>query len=85
MDFGYVVGFIGIGLGVCVPIPQLLKIKRTGVIDGISVKTYIFLCFALASYLVHAIYIDSLVFTVAQSVNLATNSVILGLLVRKRR
>ena len=85
MDFGYVVGFIGIGLGVCVPIPQLLKIRRTGVIDGIAVKTYIFLCFALVSYLIHAIYIESLIFTIAQSVNLATNSVILGMLVKKGR
>lgn len=84
MEFGYAIGWIGIAFGICVPIPQLLKIRRTGVVEGISVKTYIFLCCALVCYLAHAIYIESPVFTIAQSINLSTNSVILGILWRRR-
>ena len=84
MDFGYLVGWVGVGLGICVPIPQLLKIHRTGRTNDISIKTYIFLVCALACYLAHAIYIGSLVFTVAQSVNLTINTAILIYLRRGR-
>lgn len=84
MDFGYWIGFAGIGFGIAVPIPQILKIRKTGRVDGIALQTYMFLCCALACYLIHAIYIQSLVFTIAQSINLTTNSVILGILWRRR-
>ncbi len=84
MSIGYIIGFIGVGLGLAVPIPQLMKIRRGGHINGISLHTYIFLVLALACYLIHAIYINSIVFTIAQSVNLATNSVILAILWRRR-
>jgi len=84
MDFGYWIGFVGIGFGIAVPIPQILKIRRTGRIDGISLQTYLFLCCALVCYLIHAIYIQSVVFTIAQSVNITTNSIILGILWRRK-
>ncbi len=83
MEFGYLIGWIGVAFGILVPIPQLLKIKRTKVIDGISLKTYLFLCMAIACYLAHAIYISAEVFIVAQSTNLTTNSIILGILWRR--
>jgi len=84
MDFGYWIGWMGVGFGIAVPIPQLIKIKKTGRLSDIALGTYIALCCCLVCYLVHAIYIGSLVFTVAQSINLSTNSVILGLLMRKK-
>lgn len=82
---GYWIGWIGVGFGIAVPIPQLRKIIKTKSLADISVGTYIFLCCAIACYLIHAIYIGSLVFTVAQSINLTTNGVILGLLLRRRK
>ena len=84
LDVGYIVGWVGVGIGLAVPLPQLLKIKRTGKVSSISLHTYIFLVAALVCYLVHAIYISSIVFTIAQSINLSTNSVILYLLVRQK-
>lgn len=84
IDFGYLIGWIGVGFGLCVAPPQLLKIIRTGNIDGISVVTYTFLSLALLCYLFHAIYIGSVVFIVAQSVNLVTNGVILALLIKRK-
>lgn len=73
---------MGVGFGVAVPIPQLLKIRRTGRTNDISLKTYIFLICALVCYLAHAIYISAIVFIVAQSVNIAMNGIILMLLRR---
>lgn len=85
MEIGYIIGWLGVLFGLLVAPPQLIKILRTGKVDGISLATYTFLFCALICYLIHAIYIKSLVFTVAQSVNLTTNGVILMLLIKKGR
>lgn len=84
MEFGYLIGWTGVGLGLLVAPPQLIKIIRTGKCDDISLITYAALCGALICYLLHAIYINSIVFTVAQSINLVVNSVILVLLIRNK-
>ena len=85
LSFGYLIGWTGVALGLLVAPPQLYKIIRTGKCNDISLLTYAALCLALICYLIHAIHIGSLVFTVAQSINLVTNSVILVLLIRNRR
>lgn len=81
MKAGYLVGWMGVAFGLLVAPPQLIKILMTGEVAGISVWTYSFLVLALICYLLHAIYIKSKVFIVAQSVNLITNSVILAYLI----
>jgi uncharacterized protein with PQ loop repeat len=83
LTFGYIVGYAGLVVGICVPIPQLysiLKHKHTKV----SIWTYVFLFCALSCYLYHAIYIQAPVFIAAQSANLLTNAAILFLLLRYR-
>lgn len=80
----YWIGWVGVALGLCVPIPQLIKIKKTGMVDGISIWTYAILIVCLVCYLLHAIYIKSLVFSTAQAFNLLTNGAILVMLIRKR-
>ena len=82
MEIGYIIGFVGIALGLGVAPPQLIKIKRTGRTKDISLATYAFLVGALVCYLLHAIYIHSLVFILAQSISLIVNSIILGLLLK---
>ena len=67
----------------CVPIPQLVSILKTGR-THVALWTYIFLFITLTCYLIHAIYIKSEVFATAQAVNLITNGTILILLVRYR-
>ena len=81
---GFWIGWLGVLFGLCVAPPQLIKIIRTGKCNDVSVWTYSFLCAALLCYLIHAIYIHSIVFTVAQSVNLTTNGVVLWLLIRRK-
>ena len=82
---GYWIGWAGVLTGLLVAPPQLLKIIRTGKTDGISIVTYWALVFALLFYLIHAIYIGSLVFVVAQAINLLTNGVILIMLLRRTK
>ena len=84
LDFGYMIGYLGIAFGLFVGPAQLRKLRKTKSGKDISISTYLFLCCALACYLVHAIYIQSIVFTIAQSINLVVNSVILVLLLRGR-
>ena len=83
-EFGFVIGWVGVAFGLLVPLPQLMKMIRTKSLNDIALGTYIFLFCCLTCYLIHALYIKSPVFIVAQSVNLTTNSVILGLLIRHR-
>ena len=84
MEFGYIIGWVGVGFGLLVPLPQLIKIIKTKSLDDISLGTYVFLFCCLTCYLIHAIYIRSPVFIVAQAVNVTTNSIILILLIRHR-
>jgi len=84
MEFGFIIGWVGVGFGLLVPLPQLIKIIKTKRLNDISTGTYIFLVCCISCYLAHAIYIESPVFTVAQSINLTTNSIILTLLIRHR-
>ena len=85
MDIGYLIGWLGILFGLMVGPAQLYKLYKTKSANGISLATYVFLCAALVCYLLHAIYIHSLVFTIAQSINLSVNSVILFVLLKHRR
>jgi len=78
------IGWLGVACGLLVAPPQLIKIFRSQKIDGISLYTYIFLCCALACYLIYAISIRDAVFITAQSVNLTVNSVILIMLLKRK-
>ena len=80
-----IIGWLGVGFGLLVAPPQLWKILKSGRIDGISVHTYLFLCCALVCYLIYAIIIKDAVFITAQSLNLTTNTVILIILLRRRK
>ena len=77
MELGNLVGWLGVLFGLFVAPPQLLKIIKMKQCNGISRLTYSALVTALTFYLLHAIYIKSVVFITAQSINLLTNIVIL--------
>lgn len=85
MEFGYWIGWLGVAFGLCVPIPQLVKIIKTKKLADVSLGTYTFLVLCLLCYLIHAIHIKAEVFICAQSVNLCTNGVIFFLLIKDRR
>jgi len=76
-----IVGWLGVAAGFLVAPPQLYKILKHKKTDGISRVTYSFLVLALICYLIHAISIGDMVFITAQSINLFTNTIILGYLI----
>ena len=84
MDFGYVIGWCGVAFGLMVAPPQLYKIIKTRRMNDISLVTYSALCITLICYLIHAIYIHSVVFTTAQAINLTINTAIWVMLMRHR-
>jgi len=83
MEAGYLIGWLGLIFGLIVPLPQIIKIVKSKSCNGVSKVTYACLCCALVCYLIHAIYIQSLVFTIAQSINLITNTIVLILLFKR--
>lgn len=84
MDFGYIIGWVGVAFGLMVAPPQLYKIIKTRRMNDISLVTYSALCVTLICYLLHAIYIQSVVFTTAQIINLSVNATIWVFLIRHR-
>ena len=78
--FGFWVGWLGVAFVMMVSPAQLYKILNTGVTEGISLYTYLFLTLGLICYLIHAIHIRSIVFAVAQVVNLIPTAWILVIL-----
>ena len=84
MDFGYLIGWIGLGFGVFVPLPQLYKMFKTKRLEDVSLGTYTLLVCCLLCYLVHAIHIKAIVFVCAQALGLVLNSAIWVLLIRGR-
>ena len=85
LSWGYIVGYAGLFFGICVPFPQLYKILKTKRLTDVSLGTYTFLVICLTCYLIHAIYIKSIVFTIAQGVYVITNSTIWVLLFFNKR
>ena len=79
-----IVGWIGVGLGLCVAPPQLWKIIKTGKTADISVHTYTFLVLCMLCYLIYAIWIKDPVFITAQAINLTVNGIILWHLVKRK-
>ena len=85
MELGNIVGWLGVLFGLFVAPPQLIKIIKMKHCNGVSKLTYIALVITLTFYLLHAIYIKSIVFIMAQSINLLTNSTILYFLLKEKK
>ena len=84
-DFwGYFVGWLGVLFGLGVAPPQLYKLWKSKSGNDISILTYVMLCLALVFYLLHAIWIHSIIFIAAQAINLVVNSMILIHLIYRR-
>lgn len=88
MELGYVIGWVGVALGVAIPIPQLRKMLKTKSMGDVSTGTYALLVPQMMLALMHAVYINSLVFISTYSFAVIMNGIILAMLIRhnlKRR
>ncbi len=78
-------GWIALLVAQITPWPQLIRCWKTKEVSGISLGTYIALVISLVFYLIHAIKIQDLVFIIAQSTAIITNTTILILLLKYRK
>jgi hypothetical protein len=99
IEIGYLIGYLGIVFGLFVAPAQFIKllgkpkrlynllIRFEGLFIkssvGISVTMYLFLCLTLTCYLIHAVYIKSPVFIIAQLINIIVNLSIFIVLMRQ--
>lgn len=65
-------------------VPQIIKILRERKVEGISLKTQLFLATGLALWIVYGMQIKSLPIILANSVALCLVSVVLFFLLKKR-
>ena len=85
IDMSSIAGVIGLTLDILVAPTQLLYLLKTRQVSGIFIGTYIFLVGAMLFYLLHAVLIHDLIFTIAMSVSLVTDLIILVLLLKWRK
>ena len=77
-------GWLGVILLAIAPLPQLYRLFKTGKGKDVALWTYVCVVSGVVCYLIHAIMINDLVFTVSNSINLCLNGTILVYLIRKR-
>lgn len=76
------VGWLGVLLGMSVPVWQIRKLLKTKSGKDVSIATYVALICAMSCYLFEAIRIVSWVFITAQSINIILNTFVLVWLLR---
>lgn len=84
MEIGYLIGYLGIFFGLFVAPQQLIRLIKRKSSEDISITSYLALCLAIGCYLIHAIYIKSVVFVIAQSINITFNTAIFIVLLRHK-
>ncbi len=74
-----IIGWLGVGLGASVSVPQLIKSIRARSTKGLSKHTYQLLLGAIACYLVRAIAMNDAIFIVSNLLGLVITAAILHL------
>ena len=74
-----IIGWIGVGLGIAVGLPQLIKSYKEKSVHGVSKSTYQLLFLTMLCYLVRSIAIKEWIFIVSNSVNLIITGLVLFL------
>ncbi len=84
MDFGYVIGWVGLVFAICIPIPQLVKTYRTKSVRDLNPLTNMLIVMWMACSIVYAVYIKDLIFIISQGFGLVINAILLALIIRYR-
>lgn len=77
MNFSQLLGFLGTGLVIIGYVPQVRHVIKEHCSAGISVKAYDIWFIASVLFLIHAVTIGDLVFTMVQIANLIAMGVVL--------
>lgn len=76
MNVPEILGFAGIGVVVIAYMPQIIHLEKEHCSAGISLRAYSLWCVSSALFLIHAVMIHDIVFTVVQLINLVAIVVI---------
>jgi len=85
MEFGYIVGWVGLSFCVAIPLPQLIKSYRTKSVNDLTPLTFVLICGWLICSFTYALIIKDLMFSIAQGYGLAINGAILALVLKYRK
>ncbi len=77
MNLSQLLGFLGTGLVIVAYVPQVRHVIKEHCSAGISVKAYALWFTASILFLIHAVMIEDLVFTMVQIANLLAMGVVL--------
>lgn len=77
-------GWLGVLLLAFAPLPQLRRLFKTGQGKDVAIGTYVCVVAGVICYLIHAIIIKDTVFITSNAVNLALNSTILIMLLKRK-
>ncbi len=69
MHWSELIGWAGVTAGICVSLPQIIRIYRTRSSKDVAIWTYRLLVFVCLCYLVRAIAIREAVFIVSNALN----------------
>jgi len=82
MNSPEILGFAGIAVVVIAYAPQIIHLRKEHCSAGISLKAYSLWCVSSALFLIHAVMIRDIVFTVVQLINLVA-IIVITLLVKR--
>lgn len=85
MNVPEILGFAGIGVVAIAYVPQIIHLHKEHCSAGISLRAYSLWCVSSALFLIHAVIIRDIVFTVVQLVNLVAIAVVTILVKRYGR
>jgi len=77
MEITTLIGFIGLFFSIFVAPPQLIKIVKSRKTGGVSILTYLLLCFVMICYFIHALAIKDVIFAISNGLNFIVNFTIL--------
>lgn len=77
--FTETIGWVGVGTGLFVAIPQFMKSVRNKSTKGLSKRSYQILCATIICYLIKAIAVKEPVFIVSNSFGLVMTTAMLSL------
>jgi len=77
--FTELIGWVGVGIGISVAIPQFTKSLKNKSTKGLSKRSYQLLCLTIICYLIKAIAVKEPVFIISNSFGLVITSAMLCL------
>jgi len=77
MTLGDACGWLGFGCSVIINVPQIFKIYRSKVVDGISIQTYILIFLTCLFYAIPAVQTEMWHFVLTNVIGMITSAMVI--------